>query len=226
MQINSKYCFAKRICVLNKEQEIEVSGADRKHQTKKSIATRKAILDAAIQYFLEFGYPRTTTTEIAKRANVTRGAIQYYFPTTPDVLHASINQMIDEWIETYAKELSGMTQTGDRFSAGVDIYWSLMQHPLFVAWQELNSAARTNPELKQLVDTAAERYDRRRLEVGREFYSELSHVPDDVFEVARDLLRVALEGLATSNFGKDTEARRKAVVDMLKRLMDQLLGNY
>ena len=40
---------------------------NKKHQTPKSIATKKSILDATIQCFVEIGYHRTTTTEIAKR---------------------------------------------------------------------------------------------------------------------------------------------------------------
>ena len=115
----------------------DISGADRKHQTKKSLATRKAILEAAIQCFLELGYHRTTTTEIAKRADVTRGAVQYYFPTTPDVLRASIDYMIDQWLLTYADALKEMPKESNRLSGGVDIYWELLQHPLFIAWQEL-----------------------------------------------------------------------------------------
>ncbi len=59
-------------------------------QAQKHVTHNEAlrILDATIQCFLELGYHRTTTTEIAKRAHVTRGAVQYYFPTTPDVLRA------------------------------------------------------------------------------------------------------------------------------------------
>ena len=204
----------------------EISGADRKHQTKKSLATRKAILEAAIQCFLELGYHRTTTTEIAKRADVTRGAVQYYFPTTPDVLRASIDYMIDQWLFTYADALKKMPKGSNRLSGGVDIYWELLQHPLFIAWQELNAAARTDPELNVLVKEAAKRYDQRRLEIGREIYTELAHVPDDVFDVARDLLRVTLEGLAVSQFGPEEAARKQAVIDMLKQMMDQLLGDY
>lgn len=209
---------------MNKHQKIDPS--DRKHQTKKSLATRKTILEAAIQCFLELGYHRTTTTEIAKRAAVTRGAVQYYFPTTPDVLRASIDYMIDQWLLTYAETLGKMPQEANRLSNGVDIYWQLLQHPLFVAWQELNAASRTDPELKKLVTEAAKRYDQRRLEIGRQFYTELANVPDDVFDVARDLLRATLEGLAVSNFGPEEATRKQAIIDMLKQMMDQLLGDY
>ncbi len=196
----------------------------RKYQTKKSVATRNAILDATVQCFIELGYHRTTTTEIARFAGVTRGAVQYYFPTTSDVLAASIDHMIDQWIDTYAEELRKMPATANRFSSGVDIYWRFVKHPLFVAWQELQAAARTAPELKPIVDKAAKRYDRRRLEVGREVYAELSEVPDDVYDIARDLLRVALEGLAAIQFGNDTERREQAVLDLLKQMMSDLLS--
>jgi AcrR family transcriptional regulator len=196
----------------------------RRHQTRKSIATRNSILDATIQCFLELGYHRTTTTEIAKRANVTRGAVQYYFPTTPDVLRASIDHMIDQWIETYAEELRKLPAAEKRLQAGVDIYWRFVQNPLFVAWQELQAAARTDPELAGIVSAAARRYDERRLELGREVYGDVAAVDDPNFAVARDLLRVALEGLSVAEFGRDQETRQKAVVELLKRVMGGLIA--
>ena len=66
-----------------------------KRPTPKSVETRKSVIDATISCFIEIGYFRTTTTEIAKRANLTRGAVQYYFPTTADVLRASIDHLIE-----------------------------------------------------------------------------------------------------------------------------------
>jgi AcrR family transcriptional regulator len=196
----------------------------RRHQTKKSIATRNSILDATIQCFLELGYHRTTTTEIAKRANVTRGAVQYYFPTTPDVLRASIDHMIDQWIETYAEELRKMPAAEKRLQGGVDIYWRFVQNPLFVAWQELQAAGRTDPELREIVKDAGKRYDQRRLELGREVYGEIASIDDPNFAVARDLLRVALEGLSVAEFGVDQEQRQQAVVGLLKRVMGRMIG--
>ncbi len=196
----------------------------RRHQTKKSIATRNSILDATIQCFLELGYHRTTTTEIAKRANVTRGAVQYYFPTTPDVLRASIDHMIDQWIETYAEELRKMPAQEKRLQGGVDIYWRFVQNPLFVAWQELQAASRTDPELREIVKDAGKRYDERRLELGREVYGEVASIDDPGFAVARDLLRVALEGLSVAEFGHDKDKRQEAVVSLLKRIMGRMIG--
>ena len=196
----------------------------RRHQTKKSIATRNSILDATIQCFLELGYHRTTTTEIAKRAKVTRGAVQYYFPTTPDVLRASIDHMIDQWIETYADELRKMPAQEKRLQGGVDIYWRFVQNPLFVAWQELQAAGRTDPELQEIVQEAGKRYDERRLELGREVYGEIASVDDPNFAVARDLLRVSLEGLSVAEFGHDKSERQQAVIDLLKRVMGRMIG--
>jgi AcrR family transcriptional regulator len=196
----------------------------RRHQTKKSIATRNTILDATIQCFLELGYHRTTTTEIAKRANVTRGAVQYYFPTTPDVLRASIDHMIDQWIETYAEELRKMPAAEKRLQGGVDIYWRFVQNPLFVAWQELQAAGRTDPELAEIVEAAGIRYDQRRLELGREVYGEVAAVDEANFAVARDLLRVSLEGLSVAEFGHDKEQRQQAVIGLLKKVMGRMIS--
>ncbi|MDX1581265.1 MAG: TetR/AcrR family transcriptional regulator, partial [Alphaproteobacteria bacterium] len=138
-------------------EEAQPKPRSRKHKTKKSIATRNSILEATLQCFIEIGYFRTTTTEIAKRADVTRGAVQYYFPTTDEVLKASVEYLLDQWLATYYEELRNMPETSNKFEHGIDTYWKFVRHPLFVAWRELVSASRTEPSLEAIIQPAAVR---------------------------------------------------------------------
>ena len=48
--------------------------------------TKKAILLAALEIFCEKGYSRTTFDEIAKRINLTKGAIYWHFRNKADIL--------------------------------------------------------------------------------------------------------------------------------------------
>ena len=53
--------------------------------------TRKAILASAMDIFCEKGYSKTTFDEIAKRINLTKGAVYWYFRNKPDIVAALIN---------------------------------------------------------------------------------------------------------------------------------------
>lgn len=193
-----------------------------KHQTKKSLATRKSVIDAAITCFIELGYHRTTTTEIAKRAQVTRGAVQYYFPTTGDVLRASIEHLLEKWMETYARELRKIPPSENKIEYGIDIYWKFIRHPLFVAWQELVAASRTDPALAEIIQSAAETYDRKRQETGREIYQDHMQGAGEAFEVGRDFARVVLEGLSLTQLTYDKGQRETAIIDLLKHTIRDL----
>ena len=50
-------------------------------QAQKSAATRKLILESAIRCFVELGYAGTTTTAIAQKAGLSRGAMLHHFPS-------------------------------------------------------------------------------------------------------------------------------------------------
>ncbi len=52
--------------------------------------TREAILFASLDMFCEKGYTRTTFDEIAKKINLTKGAIYWHFRNKPDIIKALI----------------------------------------------------------------------------------------------------------------------------------------
>lgn len=54
--------------------------------------TRSAVLDAALDLFYEKGYSRTTFDEIARRINLTKGAVYWHFRNKADLLTALIRQ--------------------------------------------------------------------------------------------------------------------------------------
>jgi len=193
-----------------------------KFRTHKSAATLQSIINATIQCFIEIGYFRTTTTEIAKRANLTRGAVQYYFPTTADVLRASITSLLEEWLDTYYSALRGISSDEDQLSKSIDVYWEFVRCPLFVAWQELVAASRTDPELAEIVDSAAVSYEEKRTEEGRKIYPQHMCSAGDNFDLGRDLSRVVLEGLTLTQLTYDRKEREAAIVDVLKDTVRRL----
>lgn len=60
--------------------------------------TRKAILASAMDIFYEKGYSKTTFDEIAKRINLTKGAVYWYFRNKPDIVAALINDFAAQYL--------------------------------------------------------------------------------------------------------------------------------
>lgn len=57
--------------------------------------TREAVLMSALNIFYEKGYSRTTFDEVAKRINLTKGAVYWHFRNKADLLAALIKHKFD-----------------------------------------------------------------------------------------------------------------------------------
>ena len=64
-----------------------------KHTHEDAQLTRKAILDSAMRLFSRRGFERTSLSDIAKYAGVTRGAIYWHFDDKKDLLFELCNQV-------------------------------------------------------------------------------------------------------------------------------------
>ncbi len=65
----------------------------RRSQAERSSATREALLDATIAWLVEDGYANTTTSRVAERAGVSRGAHLHHFQTRQALVAAAIEHL-------------------------------------------------------------------------------------------------------------------------------------
>jgi AcrR family transcriptional regulator len=120
----------------------------RRSQEERSAATRERLLDATISSLIELGYVRTTTTEIVRRAGVSRGAQVHHFPTKAELVQNAVLHLSRRHRESIAREFTRPHVNGDRLSSAIDALWSAYAGQLFTAALELIVAARTDPELR------------------------------------------------------------------------------
>jgi AcrR family transcriptional regulator len=73
-------------------------------KAEQSDATRSALLRVARELFTTNGYAATSTTEIAERAGVTRGALYHHFAAKDDLFRAVFEQLEAEVAERVARE--------------------------------------------------------------------------------------------------------------------------
>ncbi len=67
--------------------------------------TRREILKSALDTFYEKGYSKTTFDEIAKRINLTKGAVYWYFRNKPDIIAALMNGYFEHQKNELQKKL-------------------------------------------------------------------------------------------------------------------------
>lgn len=94
-------------------------------------ATRQAILQSAMDTFYEKGYSKTTFDEIAKRINLTKGAVYWHFRNKPDLIAAIINDYFEKQ-KSYIAERQPVIQSFD------DIINYFLHHSNFMLSNENN----------------------------------------------------------------------------------------
>src|SRR5579859_7584080 len=193
--------------------------------TPKSLRTRARILDAAMKLFAQIGYHAATNGLIADAAKLTRGAMLYHFATREELVEAAVAhielaraRLFEEAARaSAAPNSSGVGQ--DASEAAIDAYWALLHEAPFVAFAELESAARTEPMLRARLAAAQAAFDRA--QVGG--FGALAQAGEDPrFLTSRDLGRFLLEGMARGAMTYDQAARRERLLAVVKRAVRML----
>ncbi|WP_307849499.1 TetR/AcrR family transcriptional regulator [Qaidamihabitans albus] len=125
--------------------------ARRLTQGERSAAMRTRLLDATVDCLVTYGYAGTTTSRVAERAGVTRGAQVHHFPTKADLVTAAIRHLALKRADAVYGRLEDLRTSDDVVGEGLDLLWELHQGPVFTATLELWVAARADPELRQQV---------------------------------------------------------------------------
>jgi AcrR family transcriptional regulator len=129
-------------------------------QDERSAETRRRLLDAAIVSLIERGYANTTTSEIAERAGLSRGAQLYHFPRKEELLASAVERLIHLRLAEIREKVSQITSQRDRRAATIDLLWEMCSGRLASAWTELVVASRTDTYLREAVRAAGDRLNR------------------------------------------------------------------
>jgi AcrR family transcriptional regulator len=162
----------------------------------RSLATRAALLDAAIECLVERGYAATTTIEIARRAGVSRGAQLHHFPTKAELLATAVEHLFDRRRSEFLERFARIDPTADRLDAALDLLWSMFQGPAFIAWTELWVAARTDPELAATVIAVERRFTAETRATFTELFPATPVADPGLYEIARDFAFALVQGVA------------------------------
>lgn len=177
-------------------------------QQRKSAQTRIAILEAAIDCLETYGYSRMTTQLIAKKADISRGAMLHHYATKQELVASLIDYVMYKRMQLFIKRIQALSEDARvRQHAGIELYWQSLLTREFTAYVELSLAARTDPELREIFLPKARQYDRvERAEILR-IFPEWASRPA-AYELAMDYCIACMEGLLMNRDIWDDRTRR------------------
>jgi len=173
-------------------------GQPRRTQAERTATTRAALLAATVDTLVERGYSAVTTSDVARRAGVSYGALLHHFPTKADLLCAAVGHLLDQRIAEFRKAMANLPPDTATRDGAIDVLWSMFQGPTFTAWLELFVGARTEPELAAAVEQVDRTFGDTSVEIFRELFPEESAADPELPRIAVATLFTFLQGLALS----------------------------
>lgn len=175
-------------------------------------ATRRRLVDAAVESLIEKGVAATTTLEVQRRAGVSRGALLHHFPTHEELLGAAVGRLVQRNEEAVREELAAGPPSADGLSRSFRVLWAVLRRPAFGAELELWAVARTNPRLRQVLRQAegAARRDLYRV-IGDVLGPEVTSAPS--YPLVAELTVQLLRGMAISDVLYREDADRDALLE-------------
>ena len=188
--------------------------------TPKSMRTRARILECAARLMVEIGYAAASNANIAAAAGLTRGAMLYHFPTRESLVEALVVQLQTARAAMLADAAGRAPAGADLAEHAIDSYWALLHEPAFIAFAELEAAARTDASVRALIAAAQAEFDQA--QSGDQFSHMLLAGAGARFQASRDLARFMLEGLARGSLTYDAGIRAEHLLAVIKRATHML----
>jgi AcrR family transcriptional regulator len=190
----------------------------RRTKAERSAATQALLLDATIDCLVELGWSGTSTTEVVRRAGVSRGAQVHHFPSKEDLVLAAVERLHERRLDEFRTAFQNLPASERTPGTAFDLLRSMCDRPTFAAWLELAVAARTQSALQERWNDTNERFWDATLALHSELYAETA--ADPAFN--RMALRFALslaDGMAMGRLGGADPAELDTVADAFKQLV-------
>lgn len=119
----------------------------RRSQEQRSAETRERLILAAIECICRTGYAETTTTLIAERARVSRGALQHHFASKADLIVAVIDRVAGELNLRFDVAALVAVPLEQRVALVCDRYWDVFMGESFRAVLSISANIGGDPGL-------------------------------------------------------------------------------
>ena len=195
----------------------------RQPNPERSAATRARLLDATIDSLVEVGWAGTSTTEVVRRAGVSRGAQVHHYPTKQELVLAAVEHLLLRRVEEFGAAFERLDPEHRTHAAALDLLWEHCFGPSFEAWLELAVAARSDPLLHgRLVD-----FEKRLWEAALDaFKAQFPEASDDAFaRVGLRLTFAVLDGLVVGRLAGTDPEELTEVLDAFKAITAPYFSN-
>lgn len=194
----------------------------RRTQEERSAATRERLVAAALDCIGELGYPEATTTVIAARAGVSRGALQHHFAARADLIVAAIEAVATALNRRFDVAALGALPLEQRVEAVIDHYWQVFSSPMFRAALSIWLAVASDQVLGRRLKARMVRI-RREIAPWRALFAELGRNDAELSSIRRTAM-AAVRGYAIARMFGAAELWRRDRAVLCRMVLGELRG--
>ena len=190
-----------------------VTGMTKQQQSEQ---TKKALLEATLDCLTENGYTGTSTTNVVKKAGVSRGALAHHFPSKSKLVAEAAAYLVNKRAR-YTIEQLKIVEPGENTIEG----WTRLQWQAYEKWFPANIefmvAARTDPDLRQHFSEAIDRYSQKMQSQQSGFSPDFSSSPSPL--LTQYVIGCFIRGLCLERIVND-DALVNDIFDEFTRILD------
>lgn len=131
----------------------------RRTQAQRTQETTSSLLEATLSCIKDKGLMNTSTTEVAQRANVSRGALLHHFPTKEILMAEALRSLLLQEAQEAERTANSVVEdllTIDQF---IDFVWERFSGDLYMVSMEFVNAARTDARIKAALVPVAQEFN-------------------------------------------------------------------
>lgn len=136
-------------------------------QQQRREETVARLLDASIQTIIDVGYARASAAVIARRAQVSDGALFRHFPTMGDFMAATAHEVMRRQLEVFTKRIAEIPAEEPPLQAVLTILRDVTGNDTNTVMYELLIAARTDDKLRATLQEVLTEYAANIYETAR-----------------------------------------------------------
>jgi AcrR family transcriptional regulator len=164
-------------------------------QQQRREETIARLLDASIDTIIEVGYARASAAVIAKRAQVSDGALFRHFPTMGDFMAATAHEVMRRQLGLFSKRVADLPADKPALEAALTILRDVTGNATNAVMYELLIAARTDEKLRATLQEVLAEYAANIYRTARGLPG-ADQFPEETFAALAAILTNTFDGAA------------------------------
>ncbi|WP_037493949.1 TetR/AcrR family transcriptional regulator [Sneathiella glossodoripedis] len=191
-------------------------------QAVRSLRMQERLLLATLDSIYEDGFQNASTTEIVKRAGVSRGAMLHHFPSKEMLIAAAIEKLLADEIEFIREEAGAYARHEKTIDDFVDFLWGRFSSRLFMITIDFLSSARTDEKLRDAVIPVSLNFHESLNEIWSQFFHYKNSSPEKVQTLLNTTLCL-MRGMGIQTVIRSDDAYFESIRNCWKQILHNQL---